>query len=315
MKDLKFYVLMMSMFVCMASVTSCSDDDDDNKRDVPESGDVTSFNQLKYFQDNIVELDAQGNLVQRVNGAILNNGDTTELSIGVADFAAADSTFRSWLSPDTEVSPLAGSTTDLRASLKDSTGTVKNIVFLKKINEPGKSVAEITFADETNNFNSKYCTKIVFLKSTAWPLNGKFSPYNEGGIETTGTAFEGDQKWVCIREASQGVSGLLVYISQVRRSYGTLYIGNFASPSLAKTAANVIKSNWDSFAEMFKKADRTIEKGTYYWIDDWKYFVVGGGVYAVRLSDADIDWFDTVYHSPDKPYIQVRTFGLVGTDD
>ena len=103
MKDLKFYVLMMSMFVCMASVSSCSDDDDDKKSGSAESGDVTSFNQVRFFEDNIVELDSLGNLVQRVNGAILNSGDTTVLSVGVADFAAADSTFRSWLSPDTQV--------------------------------------------------------------------------------------------------------------------------------------------------------------------------------------------------------------------
>jgi hypothetical protein len=314
MKDLKFYVLMMSMFVCMASVSSCSDDDD-KKSGSAESGDVTSFNQVRFFEDNIVELDSLGNLVQRVNGAMLNSGDTTELAVGVADFAAADSTFRSWLSPDTQVSPLSGSSTDLQASLKDSTGAVKNIVYFKKIDEPGQTLAEITFANEDDAFNSKFCSKIVFQKSKAWPLNEKYSPYDEGAIETTGTAHEGDQKWVCIRPAAQGVSGLMVYISQQRDTYGILRAKNFASPSLAKTAADIIKANWDSFAEMFKAADRTIEKGTYYWINDWKYFVFGGGIYAVRLSDSDIDWFDIVYRKPDKPYIQVRTFGLVGTDD
>ncbi len=302
----------MALFVGMVSVSSCSDDDNKGgNNEGQESGDVTSYNQLKYFQDNIVEIGADGNLVQRVNGAVLDKSELQKLYVGVTDLATADSIFKSWLSPDTKVSPLSGSTTDLQASLKDSTGVVKNTVYFKKVEEPSKAVAEITFANEDDAFNSQYCTKVVFYKSNAWPENAGVSPFYEGDIANKPTAKEGYQKWVCIRPASQGTSGLLVYISSKRSNWGKLKCLDFASPSLAKTAATVIKANWTNFEVKFKAAGRTLEKNTYYWINDWKYFGFGGGIYAIRLSDGDIDWFDIVYRNPSKPYLQVESFGLV----
>ena len=318
MKNLKFYVFLMALFVGMVSVSSCSDDDDDKgeNNDGQESGDVTSYDQLKYFQDNIVELDSLGNLVQRVNGAVLDKSEPQELYVGVANLTAADSIFKSWLSPDTQVSPLSGSATDWQASLKDSAGVVKNTIYFKKVEEPSKTVAEITFANEDDAFNSQYCTKVVFYKSNAWPENDEASPYCEGDVAEKPTAHEGNQKWVCIRSASQGTSGLMVYVSSVHSRWGWFDIGDFASPSLAKTAVNIFKSNWSYYEALFKKAGRTLEKDSYHWLDKKIYFVVGGGVYAIRLRDGDIDWFDnskwTSKHK--KPYLQVESFGLVTAD-
>jgi hypothetical protein len=311
MKNSKFYVLLMTLFVGMVAVSSCSDDDDkDGNSDRQESGDVNSFDQLKYFQDNIVELDSAGNLVQRVHGAILDDSEPKVLYVSAEDFAAADSMFKSWLSPDTQVSPMSGSTTDLQTSLKDSTGTVKNTIYFKKVEEPSKSVAEITFANEEGAFNSKYCTKVVFYKSSAWPENEKVSSYVEGNLVPKPTSDEGWQKWVCIRTATESESGILAYISEKRVCHSFNGIRKFSNVALAKTASKIIRSKWSHYEQLFKEAGRTLEKSTYYWINEWKYYVMGGATYAIRLSDGDIDWFEVFWKNPHKPYLQVEAFGL-----
>lgn len=313
MKNLKFYVFLMALFVGMVSVSSCSDDGDDKGKnnDGPDSCEVTSYDQLKYFQDNIVELDSAGNLVQRVNGIVLDKSEPQELYVGVANLTAADSIFKSWLSPDTQVSPLSGSATDWQASLKDSAGVVKNTIYFKKVEEPSKTVAEITFANEDDAFNSQYCTKVVFYKSNAWPENAGASPYFPGDIAEKPTYTEGTQNWVCIRAASQGTSGLLMYISKRKLKAGLSCISGYASPSLAKTARNIVSSRWSYYETIFKEAGRTISKDAFYWIKDGLFYVFSAYCKAIRFSDGKIDWFDIGWKKPYKSYLQVQTFGLV----
>ncbi len=315
MKSFKFYALLMPLTIGLVSLASCSSDDENQGTvtppgadSIPESGDVTSFDQVKFLQNNIVEIDSVGNMVQRVNGAPLDTADTTVLSIKVADVNAAKEMFKSWLSPDTETEPISPSTVDVKAALKDGNGAVKETVYFKSVND-GNDVAEMTF---DGNGVFKHFTKVKF--TTMWPLNSGRSPYHVGDREQHDTYEEGMKNWVCVREAKEGVAGLMVYVSTRVHRWGFAYIGNFASPSLAKAASEAMRSNnnWDTFVAFFKDAGMNLESGAYYWIDDWKYFVVGGGVYAIRLSDGDIDWFDILYHpSNDKHFLQVRTFGLI----
>ncbi len=312
MTKTKFYALMMSLTVGLTSIYSCSsDDDDDNDEKVPESGSVTNYDQVEYLQNNIVEIDSLGNMVQRVNGMPLNSADTTELSIGVENLDSAVEMFKGWLSPDTKVELSSPSTVNMHAALKDEAGDVKETVYFKAAESGGQNVAEVTFASDKV---FKHFSKVVFVKSSAWPENASFSPFSVGDLEKHNTYDEGQQYWVCVREAKQGVSGLMAYLSSGTGVWGAAWIDNFASPSNAKAVSSVLRSDWNSFVTFFKAAGRTLDK-SYYWINDWKYFFVGGGIYAIRLSDGDIDWFDIVYHNPYKHYIQVRTFGLVEVKD
>jgi len=310
----KFYALMMSLTVGLTSIYSCSsDDDDDNNGTVPESVSVTTYDQVKYLQDNIVEIDSLGVMVQRVNGMPLNSADTTELSIGVENLDAAAEMFKSWLSPDTKVELSSPSTVNMQASLKDEAGDVKETVYFKAVESEGKNVAEVTFASDGV---FKHFSKVVFVKSSAWPDNGLFSPYIVGDLEKHDTFDEGKQYWVCVREAKEGVAGLMVYISHIESSYDLPDLKNFASPGTAKTVSTILKSDWNTYVKYFSAAGCTLDKDSYYWIDDWKYMFFVIGEYAIRLSDGDIDWFDTVYHpNTKKDYIQVRSFGLVDVKD
>lgn len=309
MKRINFYTAMMLMAFGVLSFSSCSSDDDEQEP-TSESGDVVSFNQVKFLQDNIVETDSLGNMVQRVYGTPLNSSDTTVLYVGVESIDEASTLFKNWLSSDTEVKASTPSATDMQASLKDENGDVKETVYFKAVEEDDEKIAEVTFASKDV---FKHFSKVIFIKKEAWPktLIGGFSPYYVGDMEWHDTYDDGLQKWVCIRIAKEGQAGLLMYISSHHGYYGVLAASNFATPSLAREASNEIKSNWNTYVKLFSEAGRSLESGSYYWINDWKYMVASGAIYAIRLSDGDIDWFDIVWRQPDKHFIQIRTFGLV----
>ncbi len=307
MKSFKFYALLMPLTIGLASLASCSNDDGENGNNngYKESGDVTSYDQVKYLQDNIVEIDSMGNMVQRVNGVPLDTADTTVLSIKVADVNAAKEMFKSWLSPDTETELISPSTVDMKAGLKNRDGVVKDTVYFKSVSG-GNDVAEMTFK---GNGVFKHFSKVKF--TTVWPFTEGRSPYKVGQSEQYETYEEGMKNWVCVREAKDGVAGLLVYLSDKVGRWGLSTIGNFASPGLARTASEEIRKDWDASVGYFKAAGQNLESGEYYWIDDYKFYLVAGGIYAIRLSDGDVDWFDILYKDTKKHFIQVRTFGLV----
>lgn len=305
MKSTKFYVALMAVALCTASATftSCTPDEDVTPDESQEQGEITTFDQVRFFQDYLVETDSLGNIVQRVNGAPLDPVNTTELYIGVENIEEAAEIFKNWMSPDTEVNLSAPSTIDMEADLKDLDGQVQETVYFKAVDET-PTLAEVTFAKGSV---IKHVSKVIFIKESAWPDND-FSPFYEGDTEDSETYEEGIQTWVCIRQAKSGQSGMLMYISEGEYICGTNYIKQFASPSLAKEASKVLRKNWNSYVTYFKNANRTLDN-SYYWINDHSDW--WGAIYAIRLSDGDIDWFDIILKSPYKRFIQIKTFGLV----
>jgi len=306
MKTLKSYIVIA---VGTLAMIACSPNNEDipeiPQEEQPERGDVTTFNQIKFLQNNIVEVDSLGNFVQRVNGAPLNSADTTELYIGVANLSDAAEMFQSWLSPDTEVRLSAPSTIDMEAGLKDESGQLQETVYFKVVDE-SPTLAEVTFAKGTV---MKHVSKIIFIKDSAWPENDE-SPYMVGDFDTRDTWNEGKHWWLCIREAKKGVSGMMMYISY--HAWGPDILDGssvWASPGLAKEASEILRGNWDSYVAFFKEADRTLDS-SFYWINDYTYSVFVFNQYAIKLSSGEIDWFDCLYRSPRKHFIQLRTFGL-----
>lgn len=183
---------------------------------------------------------------------------------------------------------------------------MKETVYFKAVTD-GNNIAEMTFASDAV---FKHFSKVKF--TTVWPFTEGRTPYHIGECENYPTYEEGVKKWVCVREAKDGVSGMLMYISGFTgKRYGVSKLSNFASPSLARAASEEIRKDWDTFVGYFKAADQNLESGEYFWINDYKFYLVAGGPYAIRLSDGDVDWFDFIYKDPRKRYIQIRTFGYV----
>ena len=162
MKTIKFYATTTAIALCAATIISCSPDEGITPDTPQERGDVTTYNQVRYLQDNIVEVDSLGNFEQRVNGAPLNPVDTTELYIGVANLSDAAEMFQGWLSPDTEVNLSAPSTVDMEAGLKDENGQQQETVYFKVVDE-APTLAEVTFAKGTV---MKHVSKIIFIKDS-----------------------------------------------------------------------------------------------------------------------------------------------------
>lgn len=300
MKIVKFCATMMAVALCAATITSCSPDEDITPDDTQYHGEVTVYDQVKYLQNNIVEVDSLGNFEQRVNGAPLNPVDTTELYIGVANLSDAAEMFQGWLSPDTEVNLSAPSTIDMEAGLKDENGQQQETVYFKVVDE-APTLAEVTFAKGTV---MKHVSKIIFIKDSAWPENDE-SRWMIGDFQYDNTYSEGKHNWVCIRESKMGVSGLFLYISCKKGLWGVRKSHNFSSPSTAKEASEILRKDWDMYVAFFDEAGGgKLEKDEYYWIDDWSF----GGIYSIRLSDGVIDWWEIVFKSPKHSFIQTKTF-------
>lgn len=308
MKSVKFYAVMMFItIVGMVSFTSC--DDDNNEEQI--SGTVTAFDQVRYLQDNIIELDTLGNVKQRVNGAPLNSADTTELYVGVKNINEAAELFKSWLSPDTKVETISPSSVNMQANLTDGYGKAKETVYFKAIDSDGKNIAEMTFA---SNNTFKHFKKVIFMNSSAWPLKAGISPFNVGEYAEFETNWEGVQKFVCVRAAKEGQAGLMVYLTTKQSHGGVLSVECFASAATALAAANIIKTDWDTFSKYFSNAGMggKFNQGEFYWYDHYVFFLIETAIYAVRLSDGLSDWF------LNRPWVERRgiiivTFGLVNS--
>lgn len=314
MKKLKFFALFVPLTIGMLSLAACSSDNDDSNNNDNDThmGSVTSFDQVRFLQDNIVEVDSTGKFVQRVNGMVLNEADTTVLTVRVDSVGAALRKFMSWLSPDTKVVMTTPSTINAHADLTDGDGNVQETVYFKEVGE-GNTIAEMSFK---KGGVLKHFSKVMFVKKLP-VLTDARSPYTVGQTEEYEAFTNGKQKWLCVREAKDGSAGLLVYLSKGKSKYwGLNNIGNFASPALAKAASEAIRADWDKFVGYFSALDRNLGRDEYYWIDDYRYYVFVLGYCAIRLSDGNIDWFNVFWkvHYSDFDrfyYIQVRTFGLV----
>lgn len=298
----KYYILLMAMAIAFFSV-SCGDNDDDNGNNTPD-GKPLGFDDLGFLQSNLVLVNEGGEFVQRINGATLVSGDTTTVYIGRDDLAHAESTFISWLSPTTVVNETKEG---LSADLTDGEGNPQGTVFFREAMagdtfQNGRVLAVVTFSPETD---IKHIEKVVFLPHKLWPLAKKESPYYVGDITKEKTYDEGDRDWLCVREAKEGECGLLVYLSQRKSLWNSGVINNFASPNNAKAVSAAIRPQFEAFKQFFSAAGMTLNTD-YYWINDWHSFLPG--IYSIRFSDGDIDWWNTSFKNPSWRYVQVKTF-------
>ena len=298
MKTVKFYAIMMAVALCAVTIASCSTDEEDiTLEETQYQGRVTVFNQVRYLQNNIVEVDSLGNFVQRVSGAPLNPADTTELYIGVANLPDAAEMFQGWLSLDTEMKLSAPSTVDMEAGLKDENGQLQETVYFKVVDE-APTLAEVTFAKGPV---MKHVSKIIFIKESAWPEND-YSPYLIGD-QAVGGAVGG---YVCIREAKNGISGLLMYIT---RDTSVGIYKSCPSVSLATEASKILRADWDAFVLFFSSSSGSLlKKDTFYWTNERDDQYVRYKDYAINLSEGTTDWFETKWKKKELQRIYIKTF-------
>lgn len=256
MKRNLLFNLTLAIFAAFSlSLSSCSDDDD-NAQETNNETSVLRLNQLKYIQSQLVRVDSVGNLELRVNGEPLTefNSDTTVVFIGAEDLAEAKEIFEGWL-PQGITTSTNGD--NIVASPTDTLGRAQGkIVFAPATENDGRSLATVTFTDGAT---IPYVSKVVFISSSAWPENGLFSPYTVGDIVTANLNYTEndksktmDAKYVCIRSQKEGRTGLLMTISQEKKTMKDFITLSYTSDIIA--AAKILQKNWDMYAEYFEDA-------------------------------------------------------------
>ena len=282
--------------LCMAlalSFTACRDSEFDNPVDNGgENGNtvgvpLTVFDDLAYFQNAIIAVDSEGEMLCRSYGEVLFTNDPDHLYIGVKDLTEAETLFRSWIAPDVALSTTIPTTSGLTCPLTDANGKPQGTIFFTPGTET-KIIAEVTASSDTQ---LKHFNKITFLLNAAWPLKASvYRKYNEGDIIThtpvgdkkhIGSVsgphgYDGGDTWtvddftpedqtlhfVCIRPGGNGKCPLFIAVTKGKYyvdSYRTLWYwyhnSQYApSLSLAKEISNIVKASWGFYAEVFDKA-------------------------------------------------------------
>ncbi|MGM9706588.1 MAG: hypothetical protein ACI3YM_03110 [Prevotella sp.] len=306
MKKVLLAALYLMGATCM--FVSCSDDDDNNgEEQVVESFSVEYFNELEMLQNHLVEIDSTGARMQNVCGAALDESDTSLLFVGVENIEEAKEMFKGWFPENADLITTGDKmTVNLKDEERKSQGTV---YFTAK--ESGSTVnglplfAEVTFAQGTD---IKYVSKVYFVSKSSWPENDE-NQYHVGDYVETFVA-NGIKRYfgICVKEKSAGQSGMIVGFS-TNPEYHFQSCGAFASPSAAKEVSKILRADWNKYKKLFKEeCGFELSDSEYFWINKSYFYLFTSGIYAIRLKDGDVDWFDTQWKRPEKRGLYVGYF-------
>ena len=219
----KIFLALLAAVVLPLGFAACSsDDDNDNNGSGTEHGTKrTNWDDLKYFQHIITDLDSLGNLQGYHYGKQLyKDTDPGHLYIGVDEWSEAEEIFREWLAKDVTVTTLTPTTNGLKAELTDTLGKAQLTVYLKPATS-STNVAEVTVSDESK---LKYFYQITFMLNSAWPQNAKTSNHwkkfdilYEGYADGIGDRLDSEDyplNWVCIRSSGNGKRPFFVALSK-----------------------------------------------------------------------------------------------------
>ena len=173
---LLYFVLAASV---MLTVSSCSEDD---SPEVPVDGvEVTACDELQMFQNYIVMTDDEGNFVERVYGKVLNEADTTIVSIGADNVEEARKIFERWLAFEPNVQETAPNV--LTYYPKDEDGEPQGEIYFTPVNDDPTCTARVTYSAETP---LRHFKQIDFIPRSLWPENdqavrAKWETWKSGG--------------------------------------------------------------------------------------------------------------------------------------
>lgn len=204
MNILKTDLLKKTLFLLLAGVvalnfTACSDEDDNNGNN-PDDPDAVVFDQKEFLQNSLVRVDEAGNFMYRVLGAPLD-ADTTVLYVGADDLAEAKTLFKGLFAPGSAFSENGD---NISCTLEKNGGTV---TFVPASGDNGE-LADVTFS----GCNLVAVSSLHFVEKSAWPDNDANSPYKIGERVRRQTLMDGEQDWICVREAEPGQPGILYYM-------------------------------------------------------------------------------------------------------
>lgn len=202
MKTALFFLLAGAFAVNFAA---CSKDDDNNGNGATDP-DAVVFDQMETLQNSIVRLDEKGKFMYRLLGEPLDPADTTRLSVGVEDLAEAKTLFKGLFSPETKMSENGDVITCSPVDAKGN--TVGTVTFTPVSGSQDGELASVSFG----TCSLKAVSSLHFLQKAAWPNNDSFSPYKKGEKVRRQTLMNGEQEWICVREASRGEQGILYYL-------------------------------------------------------------------------------------------------------
>ena len=98
---------------------ACKDSDDNNGNNPGEEPEeVVTYDDLAYFQNSIIEVGENGNIIAQYVGEVLFADDPQHLYIGVDTYEEAEAMFRQWIAPDVKLA----TTAPLIAQLTDNEG-------------------------------------------------------------------------------------------------------------------------------------------------------------------------------------------------
>ena len=279
--SLKTAAVFCCALMLTAGFVACSDSNDDNKNNSDtEPGkeeEAITYDDLSYFQNSIIEIDDDGNMVCQYIGEALYENEPLHLYVGVDNFEEAEEMFRQWLAPDVTV----GTTAPLIAQLTDTLGNAQGSVTFAKGTENG-SVAEVT---ASANAQLKYFNQITFLLNDAWPFNAAKPRHRVGDIIRASLAgtdvrlLNGDDyvlDWMCIQAEKNGVPP--IFIAVTKHAYARdatthlfeLIIESPFSPGLprAKAISDILKKRWNYFCTIYDQVGcgKLSEDG--FWIDN-----------------------------------------------
>lgn len=266
--------------------TACSDSNQDEP-EVPEE--IAKVNELEYLQNNLVVLDDDGGIKERVYGRVLDESKPETVYVGVENFVEAKEIFVSLFHDETSISQDGSqakfSTRQGYAELKADSG------------EDGL-VATANFDIE----GLKHVNTVRFILNSAWPDNYDQTIYHVLGeqYQYCGWKFKRHGKhigggkdeihtFVCIRESKNGVPALLVGMSNYQYGIGDkLEFGELDLQTTEKQfneICSILKSNWTFYKAAFNDNSKDLLKDNdYYWVKTKGYTLKSGNLHTGDLK-------------------------------
>lgn len=276
-----------------------------------ESGTETSFNDLAFFQK-----------ATDGYGVALDPDYPDHLYIGVGDYDEAETLFLSWVAPGGDVRWTPPST-DLVYQFTDEDGNRQGCVTFAENYEDGH-VADL-YVEKGTELPFR---RISFLLHDAWPpFHGEASKWQLGDIATKIRGYTS----VCIREAGQGVKGLLLALTS-EEYWGNGYIfadggRNMTNNGMnldwvnryvpdeteAVSIAKILCGDWDFYVDCFKEAKAgALVRGREYWTSFHENKIVYERRWTMVLStpnNSGLEWWNIeLYMNPTRHVILRETF-------
>ena len=183
MKKNLFYFIILTAVAAMP-LTSCQKDEGPQKEeqgqhDPASDADqtpITAFDALSWLQGSLVVADDNGEVIRRVYGEPLDESQPDVLSAPVADYAAAEKTFLSWVAPNKEVTKVEGG---YDYHLISADGKAQGSVSFRAVEGDARIAARMTVAEGTD---LKKIREFEFISRDLWPENAVIPKVEAGKI-------------------------------------------------------------------------------------------------------------------------------------